>query len=104
MCTCFNGTSNIAQAGGLACVSPEDIKVIPFRFAYYKVNTLSYITSNSKLNAVPKLAPLAAEKLAARLSCGCIASAAIFSIFFSFVLNYKKKNKKTSNSRKLKDE
>ncbi|XP_022867232.1 probable LL-diaminopimelate aminotransferase, chloroplastic, partial [Olea europaea var. sylvestris] len=27
VCTCFNGASNIAQAGGLACVSPEGIKV-----------------------------------------------------------------------------
>jgi LL-diaminopimelate aminotransferase len=27
MTTCFNGASNIAQAGGLACVSPEGLKV-----------------------------------------------------------------------------
>ena len=27
MCTCFNGASNIAQAGGLACLSPEGLKV-----------------------------------------------------------------------------
>ena len=27
VCTCFNGASNIAQAGGLACLSPEGLKV-----------------------------------------------------------------------------
>ena len=27
MCTCFNGASNIAQAGGLACLSPEGFRV-----------------------------------------------------------------------------
>lgn len=27
VCTCFNGASNIAQAGGLACLSPEGHKV-----------------------------------------------------------------------------
>lgn len=27
MCTCFNGASNIAQVGGLACLSPEGLKV-----------------------------------------------------------------------------
>lgn len=27
MCTCFNGPCNVAQAGGLACVSPEGLKV-----------------------------------------------------------------------------
>ena len=27
VCTAFNGASNIAQAGGLACLSPEGIKV-----------------------------------------------------------------------------
>ena len=27
MCTCFNGASNIAQAGGLACLSLEGLKV-----------------------------------------------------------------------------
>lgn len=27
MTTCFNGASNVAQAGGLACVSPEGLKV-----------------------------------------------------------------------------
>lgn len=27
VCTSFNGASNIAQAGGLACLSPEGLKV-----------------------------------------------------------------------------
>jgi LL-diaminopimelate aminotransferase len=27
VCTCFNGASNIAEAGGLACLSPEGLKV-----------------------------------------------------------------------------
>lgn len=27
VCTCFNGASNIAQAGALACLSPEGLQV-----------------------------------------------------------------------------
>jgi len=27
VCTCFNGASSIAQAGGLACLSPEGLRV-----------------------------------------------------------------------------
>lgn len=27
VCTCFNGASNVAQAGALACLSPEGLKV-----------------------------------------------------------------------------
>lgn len=27
VCTCFNGASSIAQAGGLACLSPDGLKV-----------------------------------------------------------------------------
>ena len=27
VCTCFNGASNISQAGGLACLSPDGLKV-----------------------------------------------------------------------------
>jgi aspartate/methionine/tyrosine aminotransferase len=30
VCTCFNGASNISQAGGLACLSPEGLKVGSF--------------------------------------------------------------------------
>lgn len=35
VCTCFNGASNIAQAGGLACLSADGYQVIiytPFLF------------------------------------------------------------------------
>ncbi|CAN1284711.1 LL-diaminopimelate aminotransferase, chloroplastic, partial [Linum perenne] len=34
--TCFNGASNIAQAGGLACLSPEGLKEV---IGFYKENT-----------------------------------------------------------------
>ncbi|KAI3907119.1 hypothetical protein MKW92_045108 [Papaver armeniacum] len=30
VCTCFNGASNISQAGGLACLSPEGLKARSF--------------------------------------------------------------------------
>ncbi|XP_022898451.1 LL-diaminopimelate aminotransferase, chloroplastic [Olea europaea var. sylvestris] len=39
VCTCFNGASNIAQAGGLACVSPEGIKAMHEVVGFYKENT-----------------------------------------------------------------
>lgn len=28
VCTCFNGASSIAQAGGLACLSPDGYQVV----------------------------------------------------------------------------
>ena len=31
ICTCFNGASNVAQAGGLACLSTEGLAVSFFR-------------------------------------------------------------------------
>lgn len=34
ICTCFNGASNIAQAGGLACLSPEGLKVLTLSYQY----------------------------------------------------------------------
>lgn len=37
VCTCFNGASNIAQSGGLACVSPEGIKVCLFPDLFFLV-------------------------------------------------------------------
>lgn len=40
VCTCFNGASNIAQAGGLACVSPEGIKVNLFSSLTTHTHTL----------------------------------------------------------------
>ncbi|KAH8971502.1 hypothetical protein BDL97_02G146400 [Sphagnum fallax] len=38
-CTCFNGACNVAQAGGLACVSPEGLKAIHEMVGFYKENT-----------------------------------------------------------------
>ncbi|XP_022763748.1 aminotransferase ALD1, chloroplastic-like isoform X2 [Durio zibethinus] len=38
VCTCFNGASNIAQAGGLACLSSEGFQAIHSVIDYYKEN------------------------------------------------------------------
>ncbi|XP_010261172.1 PREDICTED: aminotransferase ALD1-like [Nelumbo nucifera] len=38
VCTCFNGASNIAQAGGLACLSPEGSMAVRGVIDYYKEN------------------------------------------------------------------
>ncbi|KAK2458869.1 aromatic aminotransferase ISS1 [Trifolium repens] len=39
VCTCFNGVSNISQAGGLACLSPEGLKAMRGVIGFYKENT-----------------------------------------------------------------
>lgn len=39
ICTCFNGASNIAQAGGLACLSSEGLEAVHSVVDYYKENT-----------------------------------------------------------------
>lgn len=39
VCTCFNGASNISQAGGLACLSPEGLKAMRDVIDFYKENT-----------------------------------------------------------------
>lgn len=39
VCTCFNGASNISQAGGLACLSPEGLKAMKQVIGFYKENT-----------------------------------------------------------------
>ncbi|OEL14462.1 putative LL-diaminopimelate aminotransferase, chloroplastic [Dichanthelium oligosanthes] len=39
VCTCFNGASNIAQAGGLACPCPEGLKAMHDVVGFYKENT-----------------------------------------------------------------
>ncbi|KAK4375701.1 hypothetical protein RND71_006378 [Anisodus tanguticus] len=39
VCTSFNGASNIAQAGGLACLSPDGFKGMMDVVGYYKENT-----------------------------------------------------------------
>lgn len=38
MTTCFNGASNIAQAGGLACVQPEGYKAMMELISFYQEN------------------------------------------------------------------
>ena len=38
MTTCFNGASNIAQAGGLACLQPEGLAAMRELVAFYKEN------------------------------------------------------------------
>jgi LL-diaminopimelate aminotransferase len=38
MTTCFNGASNVAQAGGLACVQPAGLKAMAELVAFYKGN------------------------------------------------------------------
>ncbi len=40
ICTCFNGASNVAQAGGLACLSEDGYKVTlpPFFFAKFCIS------------------------------------------------------------------
>lgn len=38
VCTCFNGASSIAQAGGLACLSSDGLKAILSVVDYYKEN------------------------------------------------------------------
>ncbi|XP_021768636.1 LL-diaminopimelate aminotransferase, chloroplastic-like isoform X1 [Chenopodium quinoa] len=37
--TCFNGASNISQAGGLACLSPEGLQAMKQAIGFYKENT-----------------------------------------------------------------
>ncbi|EPS64827.1 hypothetical protein M569_09950 [Genlisea aurea] len=39
VCTCFNGASNISQAGGLSCVSPEGIEAMHEVVGFYRENT-----------------------------------------------------------------
>ncbi|KAK7301275.1 hypothetical protein RJT34_12136 [Clitoria ternatea] len=38
VCTCFNGASNIVQAGGLACLSPEGFQALKTSIGYYMEN------------------------------------------------------------------
>ncbi|XP_047945254.1 LL-diaminopimelate aminotransferase, chloroplastic-like [Salvia hispanica] len=49
VCTCFNGASNIAQAGGLACVSPEGIKAMHEVVGFYKENTAIIVDTFNSL-------------------------------------------------------
>uniref|UniRef100_A0A7S3BC52 Aminotransferase class I/classII large domain-containing protein n=1 Tax=Prasinoderma singulare TaxID=676789 RepID=A0A7S3BC52_9VIRI len=38
MCTCFNGASNVVQAGGMAALSPEGFKAMEEAVAFYSEN------------------------------------------------------------------
>ncbi|KAL2317741.1 hypothetical protein Fmac_031617 [Flemingia macrophylla] len=38
VCTCFNGASNIVQAGGLACLSPQGFRALKRTMRYYMEN------------------------------------------------------------------
>ncbi|KAI4296327.1 hypothetical protein L6164_036293 [Bauhinia variegata] len=49
MCTCFNGASNIAQAGGLACLSPEGFKAVRSRINYYMENARILVNALASL-------------------------------------------------------
>ncbi|KAJ4783487.1 LL-diaminopimelate aminotransferase [Rhynchospora pubera] len=49
VCTCFNGASNIAQAGGLACLSPEGLKAMQGTISFYKENTQIIMDTFTKL-------------------------------------------------------
>lgn len=39
VCTCFNGASNVVQAGGLACLSPEGLRAMKDVVSFYQENT-----------------------------------------------------------------
>ncbi|KAL3515561.1 hypothetical protein ACH5RR_022463 [Cinchona calisaya] len=49
ICTCFNGASNVAQAGGLACLSPEGFKALHSVVDYYKENAKILVDSFTSL-------------------------------------------------------
>lgn len=47
VCTCFNGASNISQAGGLACLSAEGLKVCFCACGFYlMIQNLSSTVAN----------------------------------------------------------
>lgn len=49
MCTCFNGASNVAQAGGLACLSAEGMGAMKELVNFYKENTQILVDTFSSL-------------------------------------------------------
>ncbi|OMO68159.1 Aminotransferase, class I/classII [Corchorus capsularis] len=49
VCTCFNGASNIAQAGGLECLSSEGFQAIRSVIDYYKENAKILVDTFSSL-------------------------------------------------------
>ncbi|KAK4254294.1 hypothetical protein QN277_009697 [Acacia crassicarpa] len=49
MCTCFTGASNIAQAGGLACLTPEGFKALKLQTLHYMENARILVDSLASL-------------------------------------------------------
>ncbi|OMO85740.1 Aminotransferase, class I/classII [Corchorus capsularis] len=49
VCTCFNGASNIAQAGGLACLSPQGYQALCNVIDYYMENAEIVVDAFSSL-------------------------------------------------------
>ncbi|KAG0450423.1 hypothetical protein HPP92_026743 [Vanilla planifolia] len=49
VCTSFNGTSNIVQAGGLACLSPDGLKAMRDVVNFYQKNTDILVDTFSSL-------------------------------------------------------
>ncbi|KAJ0982212.1 hypothetical protein J5N97_010467 [Dioscorea zingiberensis] len=49
VCTCFNGASNISQAGGLACLSPDGLKAMGDVINFYKENTAIIVDTFTSL-------------------------------------------------------
>lgn len=49
VCTCFNGASNISQAGGLACLSPEGLNAVQSLVDYYMENARILVTALTSL-------------------------------------------------------
>ncbi|KVI10939.1 hypothetical protein Ccrd_010654 [Cynara cardunculus var. scolymus] len=52
VCTCFNGASSIAQAGGLACLSPDGFKAVMSVVEYYMENAKILVETFSSLGLV----------------------------------------------------
>ncbi|CDO97476.1 unnamed protein product [Coffea canephora] len=49
ICTCFNGASNVAQAGGLACLSTEGLAAVHSAVDHYKENARILVDSFTSL-------------------------------------------------------
>lgn len=49
VCTCFNGASNIAQSGGLACLSPQGMEAMKQVIGFYKENTVIIVDTFESL-------------------------------------------------------
>lgn len=50
ICTCFNGASNIAQAGGLACLSSEGLEVSLNMGTHCKIKLVLAVVFNLSLH------------------------------------------------------